>query len=147
MFPETVPKAQKRQSYISRKDPRNNNSTQPTMREIFLRTFQQMFLYLKRVASRIVQDNLKILLEEHITIIQISKCPIKTLVWGTIVQRDARPLCIVVGTVNSVNGFLLEMTQLLNRNGWHLQQDNARCHSSAYTQAWIHQQLHGYQFH
>jgi len=64
------------------------------------------------------------------------------VVWGAISQRGATPLCIVDGTVNStkyceiLSGFLLETAHVLYPVGWHFQQDDARRHTSAYTQAW-----------
>ncbi|XP_050519504.1 uncharacterized protein LOC114340796 [Diabrotica virgifera virgifera] len=36
-----------------------------------------------------------------------------------------------------LNGFLLETAHVLYPEGWRFQQDNARCHTCAYTQAWI----------
>lgn len=146
--PETVRMSLKRQGYISRK-PKKIPAITPLQRQRrmdFCQRFQEdnfnnVFIS-DESCFQLGGNHLKILSKENVTV-QVSKFPTKIMVWGAISQRGATPLCIVDGTVNSakycdiLNGFLLETAHVLYPEGWRFQQDNARCHTSAYTQAWM----------
>lgn len=149
--PETVRNSLKKQGYVSRKPKKVPAMTPAQMqrRLDFCQRFQQdnfdNVLISDESCFQLGGNRLQILSRERCTV-QISKFPTKVMVWGAISQRGATPLCIVDGTVNSIkycnilNGFLLQTAHTLFPDGWRFQQDNARCHTSAYTTGWIQDQ-------
>ena len=148
--PETVRMSLKRQGYIARK-PKKIPAMTPLQRQRRIDfcqrfredNFRNVFIS-DESCFQLGSNQLKILSRENVTV-QISKFPTKIMVWGAISQRGATPLCIVDSTVNSakycdiLNGFLLETAHALYPDRWRFQQDNATCHTSAYTQAWMHE--------
>lgn len=74
--------------------------------------------------------------------ISTSKFPKKVLVWGALSLRGALPLVFCTGNVNSekyceILESVKEEADELYPEGWVLQQDNARPHTSCYTKRWM----------
>lgn len=74
---------------------------------------------------------------------EFSKFPIKVMVWGAMSQRGRLPLIFCEGNVNSerycnIIDAITDDADVLYPDGWSLQQDNARPHTSAFTRRWLH---------
>lgn len=104
-------------------------------------TFEDVFIT-DEACFQLGDNRLRILSRGRPTV-QKSKFPAKIMVWGGISQRGATQLCIIQGTVDSVryctilNEYLVQTANVMYPEGWRLQQDNARCHTSRYTRTWL----------
>lgn len=73
----------------------------------------------------------------------VSKFPQRIMIWGGISLRGSTTLAIIDSSVNSavycqtISGHLLQTGNVLYPEGYRLQQDNARCHTSRETRRWL----------
>lgn len=145
---ETIRQAYMRSGYRARKPRKIPAVTEEQIRrrlqfcENFRNdNFENVFIT-DEACFQLGDNRLRILSRDRPTV-QTSKFPTKIMVWGGISLRGATELSIIAGTVDSaryctiLNEYLVQTANTLYPEGWRLQQDNARCHTSRYTRTWL----------
>lgn len=141
---ETARRTLKRQGYVSRrpyKIPKITEAQKAKRLDFCTEHSEDNFrnVFFSDEAMFQLQGNKLHVLSKSRVVAEVTKFPVKLMVWGAISLRGATPLAVFTGSVNSqryceiIDGHLFPSATALYPDGFRFQQDNARPHTARQT--------------